>query len=157
MSDVAVFVDGIKFNFRVSALIENKGRYLLEKSIKTDFLNMPGGRVLAGESTLDAIKRELEEELKLENVAPKLIKISEQFFVFDNTKYHELNFVYYVKLKNNNPLAQSDNIQNYDNQTQTMLWIKRKNLKKYKILPEFIYTIKKSRKISHLVKKEIEK
>ena len=39
MSDVAVFVDGIKFNFRVSALIENKGRYLLEKSIRTDFLN----------------------------------------------------------------------------------------------------------------------
>ena len=155
MSDVAVFVDGIKFNFRVSALIENKGRYLLEKSIKTDFLNMPGGRVHAGESTLDAIKRELKEELKLENVEPKLIKISEQFFVFDNTKYHELNFVYYVKLKNNNPLAQSDNIQNYDNQTQTMVWIKRKDLKKYKILPEFIYTIKKSRKISHLVNKEI--
>ena len=155
MSDVAVFVDGIKFNFRVSALIENKGRYLLEKSIKTDFLNMPGGRVLAGESTLDAIKRELEEELKLENVAPKLIKISEQFFFFFNTKYHELNFVYYVKLKNNNPLAQSDNIQNYDNQTQTMVWIKRNDLKKYKILPEFIYTIKKSRKISHLVNKEI--
>ena len=156
MSNVAVFVDGIKFNFRVSALIENKGRYLLEKSIKTDFLNMPGGRVHAGESTLDAIKRELEEELKLENVTPKLIKISEQFFVFDNTKYHELNFVYYVKLKNNNPLAQSDNIQNYDNQTQTMVWIKRNDLKKYKILPEFIYTIKKSRKISHLVKKEME-
>ena len=81
MSDVAVFVDGIKFNFRVSALIENKGRYLLEKSIKTDFLNMPGGRVHAGESTLDAIKRELEEELKLENVAPKLIKISEYFLL----------------------------------------------------------------------------
>ena len=155
MSDVAVFVDGIKFNFRVSALIENKGRYLLEKSIKTDFLNMPGGRVLAGESTLDAIKRELKEELKLENVEPKLIKISEQFFVFDNTKYHELNFIYYVKLKNNNPLAQSDNIQNYDNQTQTMVWIKRKDIKKYKILPEFIYNIKKSRKISHLVNKEI--
>lgn len=155
MSDVAVFVDGIKFNFRVSALIENKGRYLLEKSIKTDFLNMPGGRVHAGESTLDAIKRELKEELKLENVEPKLIKISEQFFVFDNTKYHELNFVYYVKLKNNNPLAQSDNIQNYDNQTQTMVWIKRKDLNKYKILPEFIYNIKKSRKISHLVNKEI--
>lgn len=155
MGDVAVFVDGIKFNFRVSALIENKGRYLLEKSIKTDFLNMPGGRVHAGESTLDAIKRELKEELKLENVEPKLIKISEQFFVFDNTKYHELNFVYYVKLKNNNPLAQSDNIQNYDNQTQTMVWIKRKDLNKYKILPEFIYNIKKSRKISHLVNKEI--
>lgn len=155
MSDVAVFVDGIKFNFRVSALIENKGRYLLEKSIKTDFLNMPGGRVHAGESTLDAIKRELKEELKLENVEPKLIKISEQFFVFDNTKYHELNFVYYVKLKNNNPLAQSDNIQNYDNQTQTMVWIKRKDLNKYKILPEFIYNIKKSKKISHLVNKEI--
>ena len=155
MNDVAVFVDGIKFNFRVSALIENKGRYLIEKSIKTDFVHMQGGRVHAGESTLDAIKRELKEELKLENVEPKLIKISEQFFVFDNTKYHELNFVYYVKLKNNNSLAQSDNIQNYDNQTQTMVWIKRKDLNKYKILPEFIYNIKKSRKISHLVNKEI--
>lgn len=32
MSDVAVFVDGIKFNFRVSALIENEGRYLSKRA-----------------------------------------------------------------------------------------------------------------------------
>lgn len=45
---------------------------------------MPGGRVHAGESTLNAIKRELIEELGLKDVTPKLIKVSEQFFVFDN-------------------------------------------------------------------------
>ncbi len=88
MKDVSVTIDDFKFNFRVCALIENNGRYLLERSEVTDFLNMPGGRVHAGESTLDAIKRELKEELGLVDVAPTLLKVAEQFFEFDNKKYH---------------------------------------------------------------------
>ena len=84
MEDVSVLIDNYKFNFRVCCLIENKNRYLLEKSTECDFLNLPGGRVHAGESTLDAMKRELKEELHLENVEPKLLKVTEQFFAFDN-------------------------------------------------------------------------
>lgn len=151
MKDVSILIEDYKFNFRVCALIENKGRYLLEKNINTDFLNMPGGRVHCGENTYDTIVRELDEELGLKDIKPKLIKISEQFFEFNNNKYHELNFVYYIKLNNNNDLCKKNNFLNKDNNDETMLWIKKKYLKNYKILPEFIYKLKKSNKISHLI------
>lgn len=151
MKDISVMIDDFKFNFRVCALIENRGRYLLERSDAVDFLNMPGGRVHTGESTLNAIKRELIEELGLKDVTPKLIKVSEQFFVFDNKKYHELNFVYYVKLSDEHKLSQTDNIKNLDNQDEVMVWIDKGALHNYKILPEFIYTIKDDENISHLI------
>ena len=151
MKDVSILIEDYKFNFRVCALIENKGRYLLEKNINTDFLNVPGGRVHSGENTYDAIVRELDEELGLKDIKPKLIKISEQFFEFNNNKYHELNFVYYIKLNNNNDLCKKNNFLNKDNNDETMLWIKKKYLKNYKILPEFIYKLKNSNKISHLI------
>lgn len=151
MEDVSCLIDNYKFNFRVCCLIENRNRYLLEKSVATDFLNLPGGRVHAGENTLDAIKRELKEELNLDNIEPKLIKIAEQFFSFNDKNYHEIDFVYYIKLKNDNPFCKKDNILNLDNKEETMIWIDKKLLKKHKILPEFIYTLKKQRHISHLI------
>ena len=151
MRDVSYLVDNYKFNFRVACLIENKKRYLLEKNVETDFLNMPGGRVQVGENTFEAIKRELKEELNLDNVNPKLIKVSEQFFNFNNVNYHEINFVYYIKLKNNHLLCKQNEIQNEDNKNETMVWINKKDLNNYKILPEFIYALKNSKNISHLI------
>ncbi len=55
MKDLAIKIDDYKFNFRVCALIENKGRYLLSKNKNDDFFNMPGGRVHVSENTHDAI------------------------------------------------------------------------------------------------------
>ena len=60
--NIAIVNGENKFNFRVAVLIENKGRVLLETA--GEFWNMIGGRVQFGESSLDAAKRELKEELK---------------------------------------------------------------------------------------------
>ena len=157
MKDVSILIDDYKFNFRVCCLIENKNRYLLLKNNTVDFLNLPGGRVHAGENTLDAIKRELKEELNLVDVQPKLLKMSEQFFHFDNNNYHELVFVYYVKLKNDHPFCKMDNIPNLDNKNETMIWVNKNSLKNHKILPEFIYTLKKSKNITHLIFDKLKK
>ncbi len=149
MKDVSVYIDDYKFNFRVCALIENNGRYLLEQSKATDFLNMPGGRVHAGENTFDAIKRELQEEMNLTNVDLKLLKVAEQFFQFDNRKYHELDFVYYVYLPDEHEFCKRDLIPNLDNPNETMIWVDKADLHNHKILPEFICTMTNDNKISH--------
>ena len=151
MKDISVFLDDFKFNFRVCCLIENNNRYLLERSSITDFLNMPGGRVKAGENTLDAIKRELLEEIGIADCEPKLLKVAEQFFEFDNKKYHELDFIYYLYLSDDNEFAKMDVIKNMDNENEEMIWVDVKSLRNYKILPELIYDIKNSNEISHLI------
>ena len=50
-------------------LIKNDNKYLLEKATarSNNTLAIPGGHVLAGEDPLSALKRELKEELELEN------------------------------------------------------------------------------------------
>ena len=153
MKDLAIRIDDYKFNFRVCALIENKGRYLLSKNKNDDFFNMPGGRVHVSENTHDAIIRELKEELDVDfsNYNLHLLKVAEEFFSFSDTNYHEIDFVYYIKLKDGHKLCKQDEIQNKDNTDETCVWIKKKDLHNHKILPEFIYDIKGSKHISHLI------
>ena len=52
------------------ALIKNNNKYLLDQatSRSNNTLAIPGGHVLAGEDGLTGLKRELKEELNLENV-----------------------------------------------------------------------------------------
>lgn len=51
-------------------LIKNNNKYLLEQATarSNNTLAIPGGHVLAGEDGLSGLKRELKEELNLENV-----------------------------------------------------------------------------------------
>ena len=57
------------------ALIKNNDKYLLETATarSNNTLALPGGHVLAGEDGLTGLKRELKEELNLENVSIKKI------------------------------------------------------------------------------------
>ena len=57
------------------ALIKNNDKYLLEQATarSNNTLAIPGGHVLAGEDGLKGLKRELKEELNLENVSIKHI------------------------------------------------------------------------------------
>ena len=52
------------------ALIKNNNKYLLEQATarSNNTLAIPGGHVLAGEDGLTALKRELKEELNLDNL-----------------------------------------------------------------------------------------
>ena len=52
------------------ALIKNNDKYLLEEATarSNNTLAIPGGHVLAGEDGLAGLKRELKEELNLENI-----------------------------------------------------------------------------------------
>ena len=55
------------------AIIKNNDKYLLEQATtrSNNTLAIPGGHVLAGEDGLTGLKRELKEELNLENIKIK--------------------------------------------------------------------------------------
>lgn len=57
------------------AIIKNNDKYLLEKATErsNNTLAIPGGHILAGEDALTGLKRELKEELNLDNVNIKHI------------------------------------------------------------------------------------
>lgn len=61
--DVSVMTENIKFNYRVATIIKNGDKILLHKSKKDDFFAIPGGRIMIGEDSKTALKREFLEEM----------------------------------------------------------------------------------------------
>lgn len=68
----------------VLCLIQDGSRILLQNRIKEDWkgYTLPGGHVEAGESFVDAVKREMKEETGLNIINPKLVGIK-QFPITD--------------------------------------------------------------------------
>ena len=68
----------------VLCLIQDESRILLQNRIKEDWkgYTLPGGHVEAGESFVDAVKREMKEETGLNIINPKLVGIK-QFPITD--------------------------------------------------------------------------
>lgn len=132
--DLSIMVGGGKFNFRVGAIIECDNKVLLQKSQNLDFYRLPGGRVKIGESTLEAVQRELEEEIGLKETNYELNHVSENFFNWEGKDVHELYFMYKIRLEPTHPLVQKDEFPS-DNPDETNCWIDKNIAKHLYCLP----------------------
>ena len=91
---------------RVSAILRWKGRVLLcrhEKPGKEYWL-LPGGGVDGGETIIEALRRELREELGLEEFdAGPLVWTHERTFPWAQRLMHQVNDVYLVRVDAHEP------------------------------------------------------
>lgn len=97
--DVCFDCDGVRFNFRVSCIISSEGKYLLHRKKGDSFWNLIGGRVSLGESSIDAVRREIREELGCDCVIDTLAYVSENFFGFKGADFHEILMIFRGELK----------------------------------------------------------
>ncbi|MFT6657860.1 NUDIX hydrolase [Maritalea sp.] len=98
------FDQGIeRVNVRCAGIIRHEGHVLVCRENDDDFVCLPGGRVQRGESSLDAIHREMAEELEAEIEAPQLKYIIENFFWRYGKRYHEFGFYYEIEPPKNVP------------------------------------------------------
>lgn len=86
-----------RFNYRVGALIYHKGRLLAARNDEAPYCYSVGGRVKYGESSTEAVAREVFEEtgVRLKPVRP--VFMQEQFFTEQVTgeRFHEIG-VYWL-------------------------------------------------------------
>lgn len=144
-----------KFNFRVAALIENKDKVLLQKSVKDDYYCLIGGRVAFCENTKIALIREIEEEtgVKLNENDMKLFKVVENFFEYGGKKFHELLYVYKV---HNKVLNKMDNFKTLDKDDCYNKWYLKEELKNVDVRPnEFKEWICSKKTIEHIIIDEL--
>jgi 8-oxo-dGTP pyrophosphatase MutT (NUDIX family) len=96
LADISFKTGLYTFNYRVAALVEHQGRYLLTTTPEIDFWFLPGGRVKAGESAREALAWELHEELGLTDLNTQLQWVVENFFTLGGEQFHEIGFYFVV-------------------------------------------------------------
>jgi 8-oxo-dGTP pyrophosphatase MutT (NUDIX family) len=99
--DISVFLGDVKLNMRSAVLIETDDGYIFDRDKLYGFYYPIGGRIKINETSENAARREIYEEIGMEIKDIKLKAIVESFFVYDNKKYHEICFYYKHKIKGN--------------------------------------------------------
>ncbi|NJN92996.1 MAG: NUDIX domain-containing protein [Anaerolineales bacterium] len=136
MADISFDVGVHRFNYRVAAIIESGQRYLFTTTPGIDFWFLPGGRVKAGESSLEAIARELGEELGLENQAIQPLWAVENFFTLHDENFHELGFYFRLSLPPSSDLTRMESFQREPD--WEFRWLNSELIQTLDVRPQFL-------------------
>ena len=100
---ISFVVESGRFNFRVAAVALREDHILVCRADDDDYTFLPGGRVELHESSLEALQRELVEELGVEGRIERLLYLAENFFDHEGRRMHELGLYYRVDLPRSFP------------------------------------------------------
>lgn len=92
--DLTLNINNYILNVRACALIIHNNKLLVHKNINKNHYALLGGRVSIGESSDQAIRREVQEELGKSIELLKYLTTVENFFDMDGSRHHEILFVY---------------------------------------------------------------
>ncbi len=152
MTDIRIKSDEADFKMRVNGLIIQDNHVLLVHINDCTYLSIPGGHVELGETSEEAVIREMKEETQTDCKIAQLLGIVENFFINNkHKKIHELSFYYVMKpldYMNHNNFTIIEN----DKAKQVKLayeWIDINELNNYDIRPSFIKDIIKNQTIFH--------
>lgn len=150
------------FKFRVSGLIIKSNKLLLVDMDDSGFLCLPGGYVELGETTEEAAKRELTEEIRQDVRVEKYLGVVENYFINKyNKKMHEISFYYLMNFINNDIDDNDFIIIENDKGHKIKLdfkWIDIDCLDEFDVRPSFLKRIIKNElEFNHLIFNELEK
>lgn len=154
--------DDYNFKFRVSGLIIRNNKLLLVDMNNSGFLCLPGGYVELGETTEEAIKRELVEEIDKDVIVKKYLGVVENYFINKFfKKMHEISFYYLMDFadanikENNFTLIENDKGHNIK---LDFKWISIDELDKFDIRPHFLKDLFKNNDLefNHLIFNELD-
>lgn len=143
--------DNKKFNYRVGAIIisANKKKVLLHTIKGYNFYLLPGGRVEWLEFSDDAIKRELKEEIALENIELKVRLFLENVFTFNGIVYHEISNNFVIELNENHSfLERNDDFFGIEGKKYIYKWVDIEDIENYNIKPKQLSEVIKKYKES---------
>lgn len=123
------------------AVINHNGKTLVspgyDRIKDSHFYRLIGGGVEFGETSLEALKRELMEELGAELIDCKLLDVTENIFTYNGGQGHEVCFIYEAGFVNQ-ANYEKDNIQVLDAPECTAIWVDINEENIGKIKPEGI-------------------
>ena len=153
--DLSLMVGNVKFNYRAGLLITKNNKVLVECNPDYDFVTIPGGRVKTKESSIDALIRELEEEMHI-TISKEEVRfksVIENFFELDNKDYHELFFLYKLNVEEKDDRFKEDMI-NYDSEKSYYKWVDKDKLDEVNLLPKPIRNISTNDEFESIIVKD---
>jgi 8-oxo-dGTP pyrophosphatase MutT (NUDIX family) len=107
-----------------------------DRTKNENFFRLIGGGIDFGESSLAASIREVKEELNLELINCKLVKVLENIFTYDGNSGHEINFVYEADFKDASNYEKKSFPILDSSQELTAVWVELNKENIEKIKPE---------------------
>ncbi|MGT2785386.1 NUDIX hydrolase [Streptococcus merionis] len=147
--DFRTRIDNQVFGVRASGLIIKDDQIYLYRDDRGGYY-VVGGAVAVGETTEEAVKREILEEIGLEVQIEKLAFIVENQFCQGDVNFHNIEFHYRVT-----PLSLPNQTLMEDGKTMACEWVKLDNVDKIDIRPAFLKTALKNwnGQVTHIINK----
>jgi ADP-ribose pyrophosphatase YjhB (NUDIX family) len=134
MTDITFDLDDQRFNLRVAAIVTRGDEVLLCRVWDEDWWFLPGGRIKTNETSLEALDRELTEEIGRDFRVVRPLVCSENFFDLDGRSFHEICTFYEVEWTGG-PVQQRQVTQGV---AEVRCWMPRHDLLAVDLRPSFI-------------------
>lgn len=138
--DINVDIQGVNFVCRSCAVIMNENKILFQKRKADKFWALPGGKIEILETTAEAIKREIREELGVENIeVGEVLSVIENFFEWNGTRVHQYIFTHKVTLNDKMYNNIKEEFKGKEEGKDVMFkWIKKEELLNEDIKPDYV-------------------
>lgn len=143
-----------QFTYRVAAIILYEDNILLVQNKEYDCYYTVGGKVKFGESTEEAVLREVMEETQCKYEIERLAFIQERFFCMGNSEHHEV--IFYYRMKENEQTKYLHGKYTDQGASEKLCLLNTQELQYKKIIPAFfkLKDLKEKKEIGHIISKE---
>ena len=141
--DITFETEAGRFNYRVCAVLLDRGRILAMHDERSPYFYLPGGRVRMGERAEDAVLREVREELGIEARIVRPLWLSQSFFNEDvaHVDYHELCLYFLLDISGTDLLSRGDRFRGPElRHVHDFEWLPFERLKDEYFYPLFLKT-----------------
>lgn len=143
MNDLLFTTEARVFSCRAAAVIVHDGKVLLQHLKGAPDFAFPGGHVRFGETSAEALVREIREETGAEIVPGKLLWLAETFFPWDARRAcHQIGMYYLAELEANPPIPTAGSFDTLDAEVLARLqlefcWVDLPILGEIRLYPTF--------------------
>lgn len=132
-----------RFNYRVAGIALREGHVLVCRDRDDDYVMLPGGRVEFGETSLEALEREIAEELQCPAEIGDLQFTAENLFERGGEEFHEIAIYYGISLPDDFPFSNNGDclVTHHEGQKLTFYWVpvELERLKAIRLYPDWIH------------------
>jgi len=138
-NEMVMFSNGeITFMYRVGGIAVHDGRLLVEHNVKHDFCFVPGGRVEYGENAVQALSRELDEELGGDIRIGRLVIVADNLFELDGIRYQEAGLYFLMEFPPGHPVLEREGRFEAAEPNLVYEWLPLDRLEEEKLFPRFL-------------------